>query len=225
MINNYIVYKHTSPNNKVYIGITCQNPVRRWRKDGSGYKSHKYFWNAIQKYGLDNFKHEILYSGLSKEEAEQKEIKMISFFDSTNSKNGYNMSFGGESGSVGYKFTDEQKAKLRQTHIGERNGMFGKIHTKETNEKNRIAHLKDNLSQETIEKMSNAKKGKKRTKQSIEKQKETISKKVVCLETKIEYSSAKQAEKINNIDPSCITKVCQGKRKTAGQLHWCYKRG
>lgn len=27
----YVVYKHTSPSNKVYIGITCQNPPK---KDG-----------------------------------------------------------------------------------------------------------------------------------------------------------------------------------------------
>ena len=40
MTNNYTVYKHTSPHGKVYIGITSQSPIRRWRKDGSGYKSH-----------------------------------------------------------------------------------------------------------------------------------------------------------------------------------------
>ena len=28
--NNFTVYKHTSPNGKVYIGITMQNPIRRW---------------------------------------------------------------------------------------------------------------------------------------------------------------------------------------------------
>lgn len=27
--NNYYVYKHSTPNNKVYIGITKQNPNRR----------------------------------------------------------------------------------------------------------------------------------------------------------------------------------------------------
>lgn len=25
----YVVYKHTSPSNKVYIGITCQNPPKK----------------------------------------------------------------------------------------------------------------------------------------------------------------------------------------------------
>ena len=66
----YCVYKHTSPNGKVYIGITSQNPIARWR-NGKGYSNNTHFKNAIDKYGWDNFKHEILHSELSKEEAEQ----------------------------------------------------------------------------------------------------------------------------------------------------------
>lgn len=36
-MNNYCVYKHTSPSGKVYIGITNQKPTRRWR-EGEGYR-------------------------------------------------------------------------------------------------------------------------------------------------------------------------------------------
>lgn len=32
----YSVYKHTCPNNKVYIGITSRKPEKRW-KNGYGY--------------------------------------------------------------------------------------------------------------------------------------------------------------------------------------------
>ena len=46
MINNYIVYKHTTPNNKMYIGITMQNVNRRWR-NGDGYKDSIFFYRAI----------------------------------------------------------------------------------------------------------------------------------------------------------------------------------
>lgn len=28
----YVVYKHTCPNGKVYIGITSQKPEHRWKK-------------------------------------------------------------------------------------------------------------------------------------------------------------------------------------------------
>ena len=62
----YCVYKHTSPSNKVYIGITI-NPKRRWNK--SHYKYNEHFNNAINKYGWDNFNHEILFSNLTIEDA------------------------------------------------------------------------------------------------------------------------------------------------------------
>ena len=75
--HSYTVYMHTSPSNKRYIGVTKQKPISRWRTDGSGYKDSKYFWRAIKKYGWNNFQHEILFQGLTKEEAEQKEIELI----------------------------------------------------------------------------------------------------------------------------------------------------
>lgn len=213
---------HISPNNKRYIGITGQNLERRWRKNGEGYKHHLYFWNAIQKYGWDNFKHEILYTDLTKEEAEQKEIELIEYYKSNNSDYGYNMSIGGESGSKGYKYTDEQKKHMSEVHKGKKNGMYGKRHTEETIEKNRVAHLKENLSEGTIYKMKVAKMGKKRNPESIKKQVEVRSNKVICLETSVIYNGTKEAGRLNNIDPSCISKVCRGERKTAGGFHWRY---
>lgn len=45
---DYCVYKHTLPNNKVYIGITKQIPSLRWA-NGRGYKHSNYFYNAILK--------------------------------------------------------------------------------------------------------------------------------------------------------------------------------
>ena len=222
MNNSYIVYMHTSPNNKRYIGITSQSPNRRWRKDGEGYKKHLYFYKAIKKYGWKNFKHEILFNGLTKKEAEQKEIELIAYYNSNNENYGYNLSIGGESGSKGYKYTDEQKQRMSEIRKGELNGMYGKQHTDESKQKNRIAHLRENLSKDTINKMSIAKKGKKRSIESIKKQAETISNKVICIETSIVYNSIKEAGKLNNLDPSSISKVCRGKRKTCGGFHWCY---
>lgn len=213
---------HTSPSNKRYIGITSQSPERRWRKNGAGYKNHVYFWNAIKKYGWDNFKHEILFKGLTKEEAEQKEIELIAYYNSNNEDYGYNLSSGGESGSKGYKYTNEQRKRMSENRKGEKNGMYGKRHTEETIEKNRVAHLKENLSENTIYKMSVAKMGKKRNPESIKKQVEVRSNKVICLETSVVYNGTKEAGRLNNIDPSCIAKVCRGERKTAGGFHWRY---
>ena len=46
--NNYKVYKHTSPNGKVYIGITCNDVRDRWQY-GNGYAKQPLFYNAIKK--------------------------------------------------------------------------------------------------------------------------------------------------------------------------------
>ena len=120
----YCVYKHTNLiNKKVYIGITSDNPNNRW-KNGKGYINQPYFWNAIQKYGWDNFKHEILFDNLSKEDACQKEIELISFYNSIYKEFGYNISTGGFNGQSGLKRTEEQKDKFRQAQRKTRNKSF-----------------------------------------------------------------------------------------------------
>lgn len=90
------VYKHTNKiNGKCYIGITSKNPNERWGIDGVGYKG-QYFYEAILKYGWENFLHEILYTDLTVEQACDKEIALINYYKSNNPKFGYNQSIGGE---------------------------------------------------------------------------------------------------------------------------------
>ena len=125
--HNYTVYMHKNKiNGKVYIGITKQKINSRWRK-GKGYKNCK-FRNAIDKYGWDNFEHIILFEHLSKENACNKEIELIKKYNSNNRNFGYNISTGGDSGSIGThrKMTDKHKEKDRIAHLGEKNGMYGK---------------------------------------------------------------------------------------------------
>ena len=94
----YTVYKHTNKiNGKIYIGITFRKPELRWR-NGSGYIANKHFYNAIKKYGWDEgFKHEIVATNLSKEDAEKLEIELIQKYNSTNQTYGYNINLGGHS--------------------------------------------------------------------------------------------------------------------------------
>lgn len=85
----YSVYKHTSPNGKVYIGITKMNPELRWQ-NGAGYKENNKFWKDILFYGWSNIKHEILYVDLTEEEAKNKEVELISRYKSNDEAFGYN---------------------------------------------------------------------------------------------------------------------------------------
>ena len=114
--NTWVVYKHTFPNAKVYIGITSVAPKERW-KNGKGYSKNTYVRAAIEKYGWENVKHEILFTNLSEAEAKMKEIELISEYDSNNSQKGYNLTKGGE----GCNLTPEQRRyyRLKKESFGE----------------------------------------------------------------------------------------------------------
>lgn len=95
----WTVYKHTFPNNKIYIGITSFNVLKRWKKDGHGYQDQGIIGRAIKKYGWDNIQHEILFENLSEKEAKEKEQELIEFYHSYYLDPlgpGYNMTRGGE---------------------------------------------------------------------------------------------------------------------------------
>ena len=69
-MDNYKVYIHTNTiNGKKYVGLTKQECKERWRHDGLGYQQQKKFFNAILKYGWNNFQHDIVAENLTAEEA------------------------------------------------------------------------------------------------------------------------------------------------------------
>lgn len=198
-MNNYCVYKHTFPNNKCYIGITRQNPIKRWKK-GNGYYSNPYFYNAIKKIGWDNIKHEILFTNLSKSDAEKKEIELISFFNSANRKYGYNIALGGKAQE---SISDETREKLRLSHLGKKHkpmskqlkrqhSNYMKEHWKDITFKNK---LMDGLIKNHCVK-------------------------VECVETGKIFGSQREASKFYNISYKHIGDCLKGRRKTTGGYHW-----
>lgn len=74
--------------------MTKQEPERRFQK-GAGYKTQEAFYRAIEKYGWDSFKHEILEKGLTEKEACEKEAYYISEVYNSFAPNGYNSREGG----------------------------------------------------------------------------------------------------------------------------------
>ena len=108
-MRTFIVYMHVNKfNNKKYVGITCQNPKKRWRY-GAGYRGSPYFYKAIKKYGWDNFEHLILANNLSEAKAKQLEICLIAAYKLRNPQFGYNLSAGGQ-GRLKYA-TEQEKAE------------------------------------------------------------------------------------------------------------------
>ena len=112
----YTIYKHTNLlNGKCYIGQTKQTDLTRRWTGGSGYRECIRFSRAIKKYGWSGFAHEILETGLTKEEADAKEIYYIKKFRSNERGYGYNIREGGHNCGT---LSPEGRAKIVRCSSG-----------------------------------------------------------------------------------------------------------
>lgn len=112
----YCVYIHTNKiDGKMYVGQTIygNKPNKRWQ-NGMGYRAQIYFWRAIEKYGWDNFDHEVIASNLTKEEADNFERLLIEKLHTNDNRFGYNLTNGGE-GVLGYHHSAESIQKQKDT--------------------------------------------------------------------------------------------------------------
>ena len=201
MEKKYFIYKHTNKiNNKIYIGQTCQKPEYRWNH-GEGYKGSPRFYSAIQKYGWNNFIHEILYSNLTLEEANSLEDILIKQYKSNDLCYGYNLDRGGNN-----KGTSEE-TKIKQSIAAQNKPIVSEI----TKQKLSVASEKREQEKKDL--------GIKKTRA------------VKCLNTGEVFESCRAAANWCGLaGTSGIASVCRnGKQKTAGvhpetkeKLKWEY---
>lgn len=192
----WCVYLHTTPSNKFYIGITSQVPNRRW-KNGHGYKSQSYFYNAIIKYGWDNIQHTVLRSDLTDTQAKRLEVMLISKLNTTNRTYGYNSTNGGD-GVVGYACPQSKKDMLSERMSGTNNPMYG-VSLKGMSGEDNPMYGKPSSSR----------------------------RKVKCITTDEDFDCVSDGADKYGTHRSDINKVCNGKRKYAGmynglKLEWRY---
>ena len=191
MDNNWCIYKHTlKEDGRGYIGQT--NSIQnRWKP--SAYKTCTYFYNAIQKYGWDNFEHEILLSNLTLEEANIQEEMIIKQYDATNPQKGFNL----KSGGLNNLHSEATKQRMSETRKGVSKteehkkaiseGLKRYERTPEHNRNNQLAQHR---------------------------------KIVQCIETGIIYESLSDAERQTGILAETISRNCRGKQKSASGYHW-----
>ena len=238
----YSVYCHTNTiNGKQYVGITKRVPEKRWGYNGARYNDQP-FGRAIEKYGWDNFTHEILMTGLTKVQAEEEEQRLIKELN-TLVPNGYNLTTGG---NLGTEFSEETREKLRKVHLG-------KPKKPEAIEKTAAYHRGKTVSEETRRKLSEARKGLKESeewKRKIgesskgrtwsESQREKYLKNRVyakggdCKTAKrvnqytkdgvfvATYGSITEAQRAIESNNHKIASCCKGKVKTVGGYVWKY---
>lgn len=238
-MTSYSVYKHIFPNGKVYIGITSQ-PLEKRFENGRGYRKCPKIHNAILKYGWNNVEHEMLYSGLSKQEAEQKEIELIAFYGSV--ENGYNIEHGGNTtgthsvetrkkisegnkGKSKPKFSDSRKAQYSEMFRGEKNPFYGKHHSETVKDEHRAFMMgnqynKGNHHTEAFKSMKSE-----QMKEKYSDGKNPRSKKVVSVDkcgNKTEHGSLRLAANSINVSPSTLLRHIKDGDEFCG-CHWGYK--
>ena len=217
----YTVYQHKNKiNGKVYIGITSQKLEQRWGSQGCNYKSSPHFYSAIQKYGWDNFEHNILFTDLTKEQACLKEQELIKEYNSMNREFGYNSTSGGDI----FTMNEETKQKISQAMIGNQNGL-GHPCSEEKKEKISNAQKGRKFTEEHKQKLSEAAKNRhvpcSEEKKQILKEK-SHKKSVYCEELDKIFESVQECSRQLGIPATSISKLCNGRGKTLKGYHLRY---
>lgn len=208
MENRYSVYKHTTPDGKVYIGMTGRNPKRRWK---SGYGSAGPFAEAIKRFGWKNITHEVLINGLTKAEAENKEREAIAFYRSNEEEYGYNLDSGGY---IGKKHCERTLRKMSETAKKERRADH--LHTKEVIARRALSQRGHPVSEETRRKIGDSHRG----------NKSVSAKTVFQLDMRgnivKQWDCTMDVERELGYKNSAISRCCLGKRPTSYGYVWRY---
>ncbi len=109
-----------------YIGQKKSDTFLHEKYLGSG----KILKQAIELYGKENFKVEMLCECDSKEELDEMEMYYIKFYYAQTSNKFYNICKGGEAGPggpmfQGHKHTDETKLRMSENRKGSKNSNYG----------------------------------------------------------------------------------------------------
>ena len=222
-------------NGKIYIGQTTRPVEKRFRNHQ--YKNSKCsaIYNAIKKYGWDNFEKD--WYECPDEDLNFDEELLVREME-TLAPNGYNLREGG--GSNG-KLSEETKQKLSKAHQGDKSYWYGKTQSVESNRK-RSESLKGDKhhmygkkhTEETKQKIGEASVGRVHTEQ-IKKQigEATMGEKNHNSKRVYQYdldgilirsfgSSREGARHLGRRDGSKISMCARGELNTAYRFKWSY---
>jgi group I intron endonuclease len=127
------VYMFISPSNKVYVGksVDLKKRFEDHKHRGSNKQYKTYFYNALRKYGWDNFTRivlEIFPHDVSNVHMSIRERYWISHYKAFGE--GYNLTEGGE-GTPGYRHTEKSKKGMQDKVRAQ--GKMKKVHAKNVN--------------------------------------------------------------------------------------------
>ncbi len=238
-----IIYRITNKTNgNQYIGQTLRTLSVRINehKYESSVGTNYPLYNAIRKYGFNNFVFEKIDIAKDVNSLNDLEQYYIEYFN-TLKPNGYNLNLGGGNKSpseetrkkmsesaknkpamsketllkfissrIGKKNSESHNKKISEAQIGEKNHMFGKIGENNPN-------FGRKSSKETCEKISKSKKGKKNPNLGLSKRK-----KIFCLNNNQIYDSVKIASLNLPVSRSGIAMVARGELKQMNGYQFKY---
>lgn len=121
-----IIYKITNLiNQKIYIGLTTCTLKERWQNHKGCVKSDpRHLYRSMRKYGIENFKIEIVEETDSLEKLAQLEDYYINLYNSRDPNIGYNLSAGGQTNQLDAngraQLTLNEVVQIREIyHMGE----------------------------------------------------------------------------------------------------------
>lgn len=209
------IYKITNIiNNKAYIGQTKYDINHRFQQHCSKWSCCTKLKNAIKKYGKENFNIELLDTAVTKDKADELEIKYINKYKTKEQRYGYNLQDGG--------YTTNPSTRK-------------KVICLETNQiYESVSQLADEIGA-TVDKIARVCRGEKPTYKGfhysyLDKYGNPINSihtkpnkiKVMCVETGKIYSSIKEASDTLNKSRFAVGYACQKENRTCGGYHWKY---
>ena len=172
-------------NGKRYLGL------KRFDKKWKGYLgSGKVFKQAVDKYGKENFRRDVVDIAYSENELNQKEYEYSIFFNVIESDDWYNLVLGGGS-TNGYKFSDEQKQKMSEMRKGKPMSEVARQNIS----KSKMGHY---TSEETKRKIGDANRGRALTDEHIEKIRQGNLGKIVPDDVRQKIGNANRGKKYTN---------------------------
>jgi hypothetical protein len=201
------VYRHIrlDKNEPFYIGIGSDKTYKRAYKT----KGRSKYWENIS---INGYEIEIFMDNITWEDACKKEVEFISMYGRKDLGQGtlVNLTNGGD-GSPGVIVSEKTRSYHKVNNKGKSNPFYGKKHNEETILKLKLNRQNSIMPESTKEKISKTLKGRKLSKETIEKmksaqlgEKNPNAKKIVnTLNNKL-YSSVKEAALDNNIKYSSL---------------------